>query len=286
MLKVKPSHGHDQTIVNGISRIGFMSGGMAARWKDEDIADVLTKRAVSFIESNKDRPFFLYFATHDVHVPRVPNPRFVGKSGCGIRGDAIQELDWCVGEVLATLDRAGLSGRTLVIFTSDNGPVVDDGYADNAERDLNGHTPSGPLRGGKYSPYEGGTRVPFLARWPGTIPPGVSNALVCQVDLLATFAAIVGRPLPAGSGPDSANILPALLDPSSKGRETLVEQGAGLSFRAGNWKLVTKGPATAGNAAKKAADKAKATAKAKAKGAVAAAELYNLDDDPGEANNL
>ena len=173
LLKVKPSHGHDQTIVNGISRIGFMTGGKAARWVDEDMADGFTREAVAFIERHAAAPFFLEFATHDIHVPRVPHPRFAGTSGCGVRGDVIQELDWSVGQVLDTLDRLKLADRTLVLFTSDNGPVVDDGYADGAVRDLNGHRPAGPLRGGKYSLFEGGTRVPFagpLAR-PGPARP-------------------------------------------------------------------------------------------------------------------
>jgi arylsulfatase A-like enzyme len=281
LLKIKLSAGHDFTIVNGISRIGYMTGGKSARWVDEDMADVLTRRATAFIDRNKDRPFFLYFATHDVHVPRVPHPRFVGKSGCGIRGDAVQELDWCVGEVLAALDRAKLTERTLVLFSSDNGPVLDDGYADGAVRDLNGHTPSGPLHGGKYSLYEAGTRVPFLARWPGTIKPGVSDALVCQIDLLATFAALLGRPLPADAAPDSADVLPALLGKSATGREELVEQGGpGLSLRAGKWKLITKAAPNPGAAAKKKA------AAATPKGAGGPPELYNLADDLSETHDL
>jgi arylsulfatase A-like enzyme len=152
LLKVKLTHGHDGTIVNGISRIGFMSGGKAARWVDEDIADTITGKAVSFIERNRDKPFFLYFATHDVHVPRAPHQRFVGTSGCGTRGDVIRQMDWSVGQVLDALERLKLADDTLVIFTSDNGPVLDDGYADGAVELLNGHSPAGPWRGGKYTP--------------------------------------------------------------------------------------------------------------------------------------
>lgn len=152
LLKLKASKGHDNTIVNGIGRIGFMTGGKSARWKDEDMADVLTKKAVAFIEKNKDKPFYLYFASHDPHVPRVPHPRFVGKSQCGVRGDAIVQLDWCVGEILKALQQLKLTDNTLVVFSSDNGPVIDDGYADGAVKDLNGHKPAGALRGGKYTP--------------------------------------------------------------------------------------------------------------------------------------
>jgi arylsulfatase A-like enzyme len=150
LLKMKYSHGHDQTIVNGVSRIGYMSGGKSAWWVDEEMADVLTGRVTRFVEENKARPFFMYFATHDIHVPRMPHSRFVGKSGMGPRGDAILQLDWCVGEVMKTLDRLKLTDKTMVIITSDNGPVVDDGYQDEAVTKLNGHTPAGPLRGGKY----------------------------------------------------------------------------------------------------------------------------------------
>ena len=215
LLRIKPSHGHDQTIVNGISRIGYMSGGRAARWVDEDIADTITRKAVSFIERHRERPFFLYFATHDIHVPRVPHPRFAGRSGMGPRGDAILEFDWSVGEVLAALDRLGLAEHTLVIVTSDNGPVVDDGYVDQAVEKLGAHRPGGPLRGGKYSAFVAGTRVPFLLRWPARVKPGVSRALVGQVDLFASLASLVGQRLGPGDAPDSQDVLPALLGTSS-----------------------------------------------------------------------
>ncbi len=242
LLTMKLTKGHDMTLVNGISRIGWMSGGKAARWTDETMADTFTKKAVEFIEKRKDGPFFLYLATHDIHVPRVPHPRFAGKSGCGTRGDVIQQLDASVGDVLAALDRLKLAENTLVVFSSDNGPVLDDGYADGAVKDLNGHAPAGPLRGTKYSLYEAGTRVPFLARWPARIKPGVSDALVCQIDLLASFAALAGRDLAPEAGPDSLNVLPALLGESKEGRDHLVEHAGGQSLRKGPWKLVPKTP--------------------------------------------
>ena len=184
LLKMHPSHGHDMTIVNGISRIGYMSGGKSARWIDENIADVITGKAVRFIENNKDKPFFLYFSTHDIHVPRVPDPRFAGKSGMGPRGDVILEFDWSVGQIMNTIDSLNLSENTLIIVTSDNGPVVDDGYKDKAVELLNGHTPAGPLRGGKYSLFDGGTRVVFIVKWKEKIIPGVSDALFSQIDLM------------------------------------------------------------------------------------------------------
>jgi len=126
LLKMRPSHGHDMAIVNGVSRIGYMTGGTSALWVDEDMADTCAKKATAFIAQIKMRPFFLYFATHDIHVPRLPNKRFDGKTPMGPRGDAIAELDWTVGQVLGALDRNGLVRNTLVIFSRDNGPVVDE----------------------------------------------------------------------------------------------------------------------------------------------------------------
>jgi arylsulfatase A-like enzyme len=240
LLKMRLSAGHDGTIIDGISRIGFMTGGNAARWKDEDRADVLTGKAIDFIRQSTNQPFFLYFATHDPHVPRVPHPRFVGKSGCGVRGDVIVEFDWCVGQIMETLDRMNIASNTLVILSSDNGPVLNDGYADGSIRDLNGHKPAGPLRGGKYSIYEAGTRVPFIVRWPGRVQSGVSDALVCLMDFSASFAALTGTSIPAGGAPDSVNVLPALLGDSKTGRARLVEHDGEqvLGLRDGLWKYV------------------------------------------------
>ena len=204
LLRMHPSHGHADAIVNGVSRIGFMTGAKQALWVDEDIADTITRKATAFIDRNRDRPFFLYFATHDIHVPRLPNARFAGKTGMGPRGDAIVELDWSVGQVLDCLDRNGLTRNTLVIFSSDNGPVVDDGYKDEAVEKLGAHKPAGPYRGGKYSNFDGGTRVPMIVRWPGQVTPdSQSNALTSHVDLLASLAGLAGYKLPPGSAPDS-----------------------------------------------------------------------------------
>ena len=241
LLKMHPSDEHDQTIVNGIGRIGFMSGGKAARWVDEDMADVITRKAVAFVEDNKDRPFFLYFATHDIHVPRVPHRRFVGQTSMGPRGDAIVQFDWSTGEILKVLDKLKLNEKTLVILSSDNGPVVDDGYQDQAVEKLGGHRPAGPFRGGKYSAFEGGTRVPFLVCWPGRVRPGVSDALVCQVDLLASLSALLREKPDLTTAPDSLNVLPALLGDARTGRAHLVEQANVLSLRQGPWKFIEPG---------------------------------------------
>jgi arylsulfatase A-like enzyme len=275
LLTLRPSHGHDQTIVNRISRIGYMAGGKAARWVDEDMADEFTRRAVRFIESQRQVPFFLYYATHDIHVPRVPHRRFVGQTGLGPRGDVIAQFDWCVGEILRALDQHDLTRQTLVILSSDNGPVVDDGYQDQAVERLGDHRPAGALRGGKYSAFEGGTRIPFLVRWPARIQPGVSAALVCQIDLLASFAALTGQPLAAADAPDSLNVLPALLGDTSKARDHLVEQAGVLALRHGPWKCIEpgKGPA-----------RLKATNTET--GQAPEPQLFQLTNDVGETENL
>ena len=271
LLTMKLSEGHDKTIINGISRIGYMAGGKAARWNDEDMADTLTQQAIKFIKGHQNaQPFFLYFATHDIHVPRVPHPRFRGKTTMGPRGDAIAEFDWSVGEILRTLDDLKLADNTLVIFTSDNGPVLNDGYLDEAVEKLGNHKPAGPLRGGKGTAWEGGTREPFIVRWPKHVPAGgKSDALVCQIDLLASLAALTGEKLPNQAGPDSVNVLPALLGESEKGREVLVEQGRSLALRQGEWKLIEPATGPAG--------------KPRPKGGP---QLFNLADDLAESTDV
>jgi len=275
LLKLAPSHGHDQTIVNGISRIGYMTGGKDALWVDEDMADTFTSRAVSFIEAHRSTPFFLYFATHDPHVPRMPHARFVGKTTMGPRGDAIVEVDWSVGEVLNALDRLGLANNTIVLFSSDNGPVVDDGYKDQAVQKLGGHRPAGPLRGGKYSNFEGGTRIPWIVRWPGHVTRGVSAAVVSQVDLLASFAALTGQALRAGDAPDSLNMLPELMGTSRVGRAELIEEAGAISLRQGSWKYIEPN------------NKAKVNTDTNTElGNDTVPQLYDLAADPGETTNL
>lgn len=276
LLRVHPSHGHDFTIVNGVSRIGYQSGGKAALWNDETMADVFVERAKEFIEHNKNAPFFLFFSTHDIHVPRLPHPRFAGKSGMGPRGDAILQLDWCVGELLATLEKNGVTKETVVIFTSDNGPVVDDGYKDDAVEKIGDHRPTGPWRGGKYSIFEGGTRVPWIVRWPGRVKPGTSAALMSQVDFPATFAALAGTKFESDRAPDTQNMLRALLGESSQGRTNLIEHaGGGIAVRSGDWKFIPKRPG------------AKRTQFTNTEtGNDPEVQLYNLASDPGESKNL
>ncbi len=243
LQKMLWSHGHNQSVHNGIPRIGYQRGGKSALWVDEDMADYFTDIAKDFLTENKDKPFFLYFGLHQPHVPRTPHARFVGASGMGPRGDAIIEADWCVGEIMAHLEKLGLLENTLVIFSSDNGPVLNDGYKDQAVELLGDHKPAGPLRGGKYSLYEAGTRVPFFVYWKGKIKPKVSDALVCQLDLMASVAALIKQPLKGEY--DSQNILPALMGKSKQGRIELVIEAQGkLAYRSGDWAFIPpyKGP--------------------------------------------
>jgi arylsulfatase A-like enzyme len=275
LLRMKLHHGHDQTIVGGISRIGYMAGGKAARWVDEDMADVITGKAIEFVRRHRDEPFFLYFATHDIHVPRVPHARFQGATEMGPRGDAIAQFDWCVGQLTSALDELGLSDNTLLILTSDNGPVLNDGYLDDAAERVGDHRPSGPLRGGKGSLFEGGTRVPFIVRWPARIKAGESSALISQIDLIASLARLVGANLDEGTAADSADVLPALLGQTEVGRDALVEQAGGLALRKGNWKYIgpRRGPPANPNTRTET-------------GAFGNPQLYNLEDDLAETRNL
>lgn len=230
---------HSRTIINGISRIGWMDGVTNAWWRDEDFADIFVEKASAFIEQNTNKPFFLYLSTHDVHVPRAPHERFQGTSNHAWRGDAIHSMDWTVGAIIDKLEELNLTTNTLVIFTSDNGPAVKDGYNDGYPDGSTGihgsDEANGPFRGGKYSSWEGGTRVPFIVRWPGTVPSNtISSALLSQTDMLATFATLTGQALPTDAGPDSENVLAALLGLSESGRVKFAQSGTVL--REGDWK--------------------------------------------------
>ncbi|MEI8042941.1 MAG: sulfatase-like hydrolase/transferase, partial [Verrucomicrobiota bacterium] len=275
-LKIKGGPGHHDSVVNGIPRIGFMTGGKTARWVDEDIADTLASKSVKFIESHKNSPFFLYLATHDIHEPMVPHPRFRGTSDCGWRGDVIHQLDWTVGEILATLDRLKLATNTLVIFTSDNGGAIKNTYDDGTNPLHGRQKPNGLLRGAKGSLYEGGHREPFIARWPGHIPAGgTSSRLMGHVDTLATLAALTGQSLPAEAAPDSFNVLPALLGErdGAPPRDHLILQNNGespLALRQGDWMLIQKGGGPRPQRA----------------GSEPGFELYNLATDLTQSRNL
>ncbi|MFY0653565.1 MAG: arylsulfatase [Cyclobacteriaceae bacterium] len=273
LLKMKWHHGHNSSIVNGIPRIGYMKGGEAAKWVDEDMADTFLAGAQKYVKEHKDEPFYLYYALQQPHVPRTPHPRFVGKSGMGPRGDVIVEADWCVGEFVKTLQEEGILENTLIVFSSDNGPVLNDGYYDDAVEKLGDHTPWGQFRGGKYSLFEAGTHVPFFTYWKGTIKPTVSNALVCQLDLLSSIAKLVGSETRAK---DSEELLDVFLGKSQKGREELViEATSRTAFRKGDWAMIPpyKGPAVLKQVNIEIANSD-------------SYQLYNLKDDIGEQNNL
>ena len=281
-LKMDWSHGHNSTIHNGISRIGFYTGGHAARFRDEDLADKWVEKSEEWIKENKKDPFFLFFASHDLHVPRIPHERFKGKSGLSYRGDVIVQLDWCVGQIVRILKEQGIENNTMIVFCSDNGPVGDDGYKDGALEFMGDHKPAGPYKGGKYSIFEGGTRTPFITWWPGKIKPGTSDEVVCTIDLATSFASHLGLSLPEESYIDSLNVMDALLGvEGAKGRTHLIQQDNGgkgnFGFRKGKWKLLRH--------AKKMARNVKVEEKLASEN-VERLILIDLEKDPGERISL
>jgi arylsulfatase A-like enzyme len=286
LLKMPADPQHSGTIVDGISRIGYMKGGHAARWKDQELAKTVVDKSVAFIEEHKDTPFFLYVGMFEPHVPRVAGKQFLGTSQCGIRGDVIEQIDWETGEIMAALDRLNLTGNTLVLFTSDNGPIFFDGYYDRSREDARGHEPAGDLRGWKYLVYEGGTRVPFIAHWPGKVPVAVSDQMFCLSDVPATCAALSGQELPLNAGVDSLNQLPVLFG-QTRGpvRNVEVEQGisGSMAIRQGQWKYI---PPNTGNAAMGAGSGANPNDPRFAAAIIRQPLLFNLAQDPGETNNL
>lgn len=274
-LSMKWHHGHNNSIVNGIPRIGFMKGGAQAKWSDVDMADHFLDQVKSYVgkRAQTEEPFFLFYALQQPHVPRTPHPRFEGTSGMGPRGDVILEADWVIGELIKTLDEQGLLENTMIVFSSDNGPVLNDGYYDDAVEKIGNHTPAGPLRGGKYSLFEAGTRVPFITYWKGTIMPGVSDALVTQIDLLSSIAALVGS---EKSGPDSENLLDTFLGKSQKGRDSFVlEATTRTALRAGDWLMIPpyKGPEVEKNVNIELGNSAEY-------------QLFNLKEDIGQTIDL
>ncbi len=273
LLKMKWHHGHNNSIVNGIPRIGFMKGGESAKWVDEDMADTFLAEAQKYVAAHKAEPFFLYYALQQPHVPRTPHPRFEGASGMGPRGDVIVEADWVVGEFINTLESEGLLENTLIVFSSDNGPVLNDGYYDDAVEKLGNHKPAGPLRGGKYSLFEAGTRVPFITYWKGRISPGVSDALVSQLDLLTSLANLVGSDK---KGEDSEDLLDVFLGKSNMGRDQIVlEATSRTAFRQGDWAMIPPydGPSINQSVNIELGNDNEY-------------QLYNLEEDIGQQNNL
>ncbi|WP_299399438.1 arylsulfatase [uncultured Gelidibacter sp.] len=273
LVTMKWHHGHNNSIVNGIPRIGFMKGGEAAKWSDVDMADVFLDKAQQFVRNHKNEPFFLYYAMQQPHVPRTPHPRFVGKTGMGPRGDVIAEADWCIGEFLNTLEKEGLMENTLIVFTSDNGPVLNDGYFDDAVEKIGNHDPNGGLRGGKYSLFEAGTRVPFITYWKGKIEHQVSDALVSQVDLLSSLASLVGSDK---KGQDSEAMMDVFMGQNNQGRNDLIlEAATKTALRKGEWLMIPpyNGPAKNDHVNIELGNSQDY-------------QLYNLNEDVGQQYNL
>ena len=273
LLKMKGDPQHSNTIVNGVPRIGFMKGGESARWVDEAMADTFLTKAQNYVRDHKNEPFFLYYALQQPHVPRTPNSRFVGATTMGPRGDVIKEADWCIGAFIKTLEEEGLLENTLIFVSSDNGPVLDDGYEDSAIEKLGNHKPTGDFRGGKYSLFEAGTRIPFIVYWKGKIQPKVSNAIVSQVDWFSSLSSLVQSD---ATTHDSENLLNAFLGNSEEGRENLIlEATSRTAFRQGDWVMIPpyKGPKILTN-------------KGIETGNSDQFQLYNLKEDPHQDENL
>jgi arylsulfatase A-like enzyme len=273
LVKMKWHHGHNNSIVNGIPRIGFMKGGKSAYWNDDTMSDTFLAKAIDYVKIHKNEPFFLYYAMQQPHVPRTPSLRFAGKSGLGPRGDVILEADWSIGEFIKTLEEEGLLENTLIVFSSDNGPVLNDGYYDGSVEKIGSHNPNGPLRGGKYSLFDAGTHVPFVVSWKGKLKAAVSDALVCQLDLLSSLASLVGSKVRTK---DSENLIDVFIGKSDKGREELVlEATTKTAFRKGDWAMIPpyNGPAINGEVNIELGNSGEY-------------QLYSLKEDIGQRNNL
>lgn len=280
-----------------------MSGGKAAHelYREDQLATVLTDKATTWLKSNKEKPFFLYYATPHIHHPFTASEKFRGTSECGRYGDFVQEFDDMVGQVMRTLDDLGVADNTLIIVTSDNGGMLNQGGQDAWKA---GHRINGDLLGFKFDAWEGGHRVPFLARWPGRIKPGsVSNQLLALIDLPASFGSMLGAKLNPGDFPDSVNAL-AVLDGSATQpiRDRLIISpfhATHLTLREGKWLYIgvrggggftsTKpgDHALGGPAALKFAGETNSDiANGKFKDDAPQAQLYDLQADPSQTTNV
>jgi len=286
---------------------GAIGGAKKAhlRYRDEYVGTTFAKKAVEWItthqKKDKKQPFFLYLATTNIHHPFTPHPKFKGTSECGPYGDFIHELDWIVGEVLKTLDKLDIADNTLVVFTSDNGGMLN---VTGQEAWKAGHRLNGKLLGFKFGAWEGGHRVPFIARWPSKIPAGKeSDALISQIDLLPTFVALGESKLPEDAVIDGVNQLPVLTGQSKNSkRELLVispNSPKHLTIRKGDWVYI---PAQdeggfqgkeignhllAGAAAQKLTQLVNSdVTDGKISKNAPPAQLYNLKTDPYQASNV
>ncbi|MGY8749112.1 MAG: sulfatase family protein [Pirellulales bacterium] len=257
---------------------GSWRSGMAAPdWGNETVDVQATQWALRFIENthkdNPDRPFFLYLPLSSPHSPHVTADFAIDQSKAGVRGDMVWLVDWSVGKIMTKLKALGVANNTLLIVTSDNGPLagsLEPGAREGTAQITNGHHAAGKLRGVKGRVWEGGHRVPFIARWPDEIPQGkVSDHAICFTDMLATFAALVGEDLPTASGEDSFNQLPALLGKPAKTRPAMVHHSStAFALRRGKWKIVL------------------GVGEKRVKTAVGKGYLFDLEADPFENNDL
>lgn len=265
LLVMRPHAGHDGTIVNGVSRIGWMTGGQEARWNDENMAEHLLDKTLSFIEENNNKPFFLYYASHDAHEPRIPSPAFRGRSDAGIYGDVIEQFDHCVGKIVNMLKEKGIYENTILIISSDNGPMVKEGYVDGALENINGHDPFGNLRGQKYSLHEGGTRVPFIFSWPEKVKqPFIQEQPYIYLDLLATLAGLTGistENLSCNDSKDGSALFIQKEAPRYREYIMIQNNGGQVAIRKDDWKFIP-GNNSCGS------------------------ELYNLKTDPSELHDM
>ncbi len=265
-------HGHNNSVMNGIPRIGYQKGGKSAYWVDEDMADYFVDKVKNYVSENADEPFFLYYGLHQPHVPRAPHSRFVGTTDLGPRGDAVVEADWCVGELIAHLEKEGLLENTIIIYSSDNGPVLNDGYKDDAIERNGSHDALAGNRGGKYSLFEGGTNVPFMVYWKGVISPLVSDAMICQMDIMPSIAKMLNIEVPSMDGQEYMDVL---LGKTNEGRSSLVHEAGGrMSYRKGDWAVV---PPYKGGAINQ---------KGIETGYNTAPTLWNVKQDPSQQNDL
>lgn len=278
LLRLKPSHGHDMTITNGISRIGFQYGGASALFRDEDLADQFVEKSIQFIERDKEKPFFIMLNTNDIHVPRMPHERFQGKSGHGSRGDAILSLDETVGKITSYLKKQNRLENTIIIFSSDNGPVLDDGYDDKAVELTENHNPFGGMRGGKYSGYESGTRVPFIIYWENHIKPQVSEKLISQIDFVASLSSMANVPYDENQSFDSQDYWKTWIGQSERGRDYVIQEflGDNLAVVTERYKYICP----VKNPRKIAWQTGIETAQAEEP------QLYDLSNDRAEKNNI
>jgi arylsulfatase A-like enzyme len=283
--------------------IGDIGGADAAHalYDDYYVGTRLTQKAVEWIKARGKNKFFLCFTTTNIHHPFTPAPRFQGTSECGLYGDFVHELDWIVGEVVKTLEEQGVADNTLIIFSSDNGGMLNH---TGQEAWKMGHALNGPYLGFKFDAWEGGHRVPFIAHWPGKIEAGsLSDKLICNVDMIATFAALTGQTLQTGQGQDSVNILPALTDaPGSVDRDHLLLspfKRSHLAIRKGKWMYISGqggggfnssklgshgfgGPAAITFSGRVNSD----IENGKIKKTAPFAQLYDLEKDPSQTVNL